>query len=110
MDGIGEKTYVGTRPSKGFEHYNDFIVVSFPNMVLDNLAIGDTMCRIDLFAKDLQNGIKNLSRLSQMQSAVYDRLPLTNEHYLIGTPRPIQRGRDTLGYHCVSIICNVLIK
>lgn len=109
MDGIGEKTYAGTRASKESEHYNYFVVVAFPNRIADNLGNGNTMCRIDLYAKDLQNGVKNSFRLGQMQTAVYDRLPLTSEHYQIGNPQTIQRGRDTLGFHCVSIICNVLI-
>lgn len=109
MDGIGEKTYAGTRASKESEHFASFVVVAFPNRVVDNLGNGNTMCRIDLYAKDLQNGVKNSQSLGQMQSEVYDRLPLTSEHYLISNPQVIQRGRDTLGFHCVSIICNVLI-
>ena len=109
MEGIGEKTYAGSRASKESDHYSYFVVVAFPNRVTDNLGNGNTMCRIDLYAKDLQNGVKNSQRLGQMQTAAIDRLPLSSEHYEIGNPQVISRGRDTLGYHCISIICNVLI-
>lgn len=109
MVGVSERIDVGSRVSKRQEHCSDFVVVSFPNRVLDNLAIGTTYCRIDLYAKDLQSGVENLSRLSQMQTEVYDRLPISDKEYIISNPQTIQMGRDTLGYHCVSIICNVII-
>lgn len=109
MDGIGEKTYAGSRASKECDHYRDFVVVAVPNRVVDNLGNGNSMCRIDLYAKDLQNGVKNSYRLGQMQTEAMNRLPLSSEHYEIGNPQVIARGRDTLGFHCVTIICNILI-
>lgn len=108
MKGVSKNIFVQTRP-KTHEQMKDFIVISFPNRIYDNIGTGNTNCVIELYAKDTAAGI-NLTKLSSMQESVYERMPVNNDVCTIYRPVPVNTGSDGLGFHSVFIYCKVSIK
>lgn len=108
MQGVSKNIFAGNRP-KVYDKMKDFVVVSFPNRVYDNLGFGATNCVIELHARDTANGT-NMPKLSSMQEEVYARLPIDNEKCNIHSPVSQFVGADNLGFHAIIIYCKVTIK
>jgi hypothetical protein len=108
MLGVSKNTFAGSRP-KVYDKMKDFVVVSFPNRVYDNLGMGNTNCVIELHARDVANGV-NMPKLSSMQEDVYARLPIEDDRYIIHSPISQYVGADNLGFHAIIIYCKVTIK
>ena len=107
LKGVSKNTFT-TRP-KSHEKMQDFVVVSFPNRVYDNIGTGNTNCVIELYARDTANGA-NMPKLSSMQEMVYERLPIENDICVIYRPTSVNAGSDGLGFHAILIYLNVTIK
>lgn len=108
MEGVSENIFISQRP-KVADNMKDFIVVSFPNRVYDNLGTGNTNCVIELHVRDAAK-TPNMSKLSTLQEAVYARLPIDNELCLIHNPVSVSAGADDIGFHAILIYCKVRIK
>ena len=108
MKGVSKNIFPSRRP-KVHDKMQDFVVVSFPNRVYDNLGTGNTNCVIELHARDTANGA-NMPKLSSMQEMVYERLPIDNEVCTIHSPTPVDAGADDVGFHAILIYCKVRIK
>ena len=88
----------------------DFVVVSFPNRVYDNIGNGNTNCVIELYARDTASGEPSMPKLSTMQEKVYERLPIDDDTCVVYRPTPVLTGADGLGFHSIFIYCKVTIK
>lgn len=108
MRGVSKNIFVQTRP-KAHEQMKDFIVVSFPNRIYDNIGTGNTNCVIELYARDTAAGI-NMPKLSSMQESVYEKLPIDSDICTVYRPVPVNTGADGLGFHSLFIYCKVTIK
>lgn len=107
--GVSSNIFVTSRP-KSSDKMQDFAVISAPAKLFNNLGYGSTICRISLYAKDIQGLYENTPKLDSMQNAVYAALPISNAHYSITNPTPIDGGSDGLGFHVWHIQMDVLIK
>lgn len=108
MEGVSENIFPTQRP-KIHDKMKDFVVVSFPNRVYDNIGYGNTNCVIELHARDTAKG-QNMPKLSSMQEMVYARLPIDTDVCTIHRPVPVNAGPDGLGFHAILIYCKVRIK
>lgn len=108
MKGVSKNIFAQTRP-KVHEQMKDFVVVSFPNRIYDNIGTGNTNCVIELYARDTAAGI-NMSKLSSMQESVYEKLPIDSDICTVYRPVPVNTGADGLGFHSLFIYCKVTIK
>lgn len=108
LEGVSENIFTSNRP-KVHSKMEDFIVVSFPNRVYDNLGAGNTNCVIELHAKDTAKG-QNMPRLSALQEDVYARLPIDSDMCTIHSPVSVNVGADDVGFHAILIYCKVTIK
>ena len=108
MKGVSKNIFVQTRP-KVHDEMKDFVVVSFPNRIYDNIGSGNTNCVIELYARDTATGI-NIPKLSSMQESVYERLPVDDDICTVYRPTPVNIGADGLGFHSIFIYCKVNIK
>lgn len=112
MAGVNANIFT-SRPETVPTAMMDFIVVSFPTRIYNRLGIGNTTCRISLYARNkVINNItyEDITKLQTMQNAVYAKLPITDTKYLIGNPIPVWGGNDKLGFHCLHIQLDVTIK
>lgn len=111
MTGVSANIFT-SRPTTVPTAMADFVVVQFPSALYNHLGIGNTSCRVSLFARDtIVNNInyENVLKLKEMTTAVYARLPITDTKCLIGQPRPTSNGSDKLGFHYYSIQLDVTI-
>ena len=102
-----------SRPETVAATMMDFAVVSFPTRIYNRLGIGNTTCRVSLYARNKTvNGtvVEDILKLQSMQNLVYARLPITNTKCLIDQPVPVWGGNDKLGFHCLHIQLDVTIK
>lgn len=108
------------RPKSLAANVNDFIVSSMQGNIEDMAVYGECTMNIALFAKDAA-GFKNSNKLSVMQDAVFDSLPLsvtvttdldvTVEEYLIDkNPDIVGDASDDYGFHCRMILLQTTIK
>lgn len=108
LEGVSKNIFISDRP-KAHGQMKDFIVVSFPNRVYDNLGTGNTNCVIELHARDTANGA-NMPKLSALQEMVYARLPIDSQICTIHSPVSVHVGSDNIGFNAILIYCNVRIK
>lgn len=108
MKGISKNIFL--RRPKSHNEMKDFVVVSFPNRVYDNIGSGNTNCVIELYARDTATGEPNMPKLSSMQEKVYERLPVNDDICTVYRPTPVFTGPDGLGFHSIFIYCKVTIK
>lgn len=112
MAGVSNNIFTA-RPETVPTSMNDFVVVSFPTRIYNRLGIGNTTCRVSVFARaTIVNSVmyENVLKLQSMQDAVYSRLPITHTRCLIGQPVPVNGGYDKNGFHCLHIQLDVTIK
>lgn len=107
MEGVSKNVF--TKRPKVHSKMNDFIVVSFPNRVYDNLGVGNTNCVIELHVRDTANG-QNMPRLSALQDEIYSHLPIDSDICTIHSPKPVNAGGDDVGFYAILIYCEVIIK
>ena len=90
--------FMGTRPKVDIPSDKDaFIVVSVPSDVIDMNAFGRFIARIDIYARD-KNGLKNVTRLSELHDKVFDLLPIITNKYSFDLMGELGDS-DSLGYH-----------
>lgn len=112
MAGVSTNIFT-SRPETVPTAMMDFVVVSFPTRIYDRLGIGNTTCRVSVYARNkVINNItyEDITKLQTLQNAVYTRLPITNTICLIDNPVPVWGGNDKLGFHCLHIQLDVTIK
>lgn len=107
MEGVSANIFT-SRP-KVHDKMKDFIVVSFPNRVYDNLGTGNTNCVIELHARETAKG-QNMPKLSALQEEIYARLPIDSEICTIHSPVSVNAGTDDVGFSAILIYCKVRIK
>jgi hypothetical protein len=111
MAGVSTNIFT-SRPETVSTAMMDFVVVSFPTRIYDRLGIGNTTCRVSVYARNkVVNNItyEDITKLQTLQNAVYARLPITNTICLIDNPVPVWGGNDKLGFHCLHIQLDVTI-
>ena len=108
MEGISANLFISTRPEV-HDKMQDFIVVSFPNRVYDNIGTGNTNCVIELHVRQ-KSKAPNMAKLSALQEAVYAKLPIDDDICLIHQPVSVNMGTDDIGFDAIRIYCKVRIK
>ncbi len=101
--------FMGTRPKVDIPSDKDaFIVVSVPSDVMDMNAFGRFIARIDIYARD-KNGLKNVTRLSELHDKVFDLLPIITNKYSFDLMGELGDS-DSLGYHVTLINLYAIAK
>lgn len=101
--------FMGTRPKVDIPSDKDaFIVVCVPSDVIDMNAFGRFIARIDIYARD-KNGLKNVTRLSELHDKVFDLLPIITNKYSFDLMGELGDS-DSLGYHVTLINLYAIAK
>ena len=104
---VSENIYVANRPNSS--KLNDFVVVDVNGLITDKFGHARCICLVQLFAKDIdQKGTENMTRLSEMYSALLEALPYNSAPYTFSKKNQVGR-RDTLGYHATLVNLDCLI-
>lgn len=95
---------------KSADTASDFVVVSVSEAVYDKAAFGESVVRIDLFAKDIDS-IKNSKKLSLMYSRLAGGFPASSGRLIFDTEWNILGDTpDDFGYHARMIRIPITIK
>ena len=98
------------RPKVVDDSINDFAVVKVSGGVSDKNAFGQCRVALYLFARDVRE-MKNSARLSYMQKAFTDAMPMRIDKYIADhTPRYVGDSADDFGFHTRIISFSVIIK
>lgn len=108
--GLSTNVFRGQRPSKT-DGMSSFIVVSVPTSLRDQSALGQCTSRIEIFVRNMSNGLKN----SDMFSIIFEKLdsifPIIHDTFLFNMyPTIIPLGNDNEGFHVQAININTIIK
>ncbi len=98
--GISKDVSAGNRKAASQKQMADFIVVSMPVNVPDSNVLQSTTLRIDLAARNKQNGLENIPRLQTMLDSVISLFPIkaNNGRFCVTNPVLVLKGDDGLGF------------
>lgn len=108
---VSKTVCVGARPgaTKGID---DFVVIRVISSMKDKGGIGNTVCRIELYARDIYS-YENPERLKEMFLSCNDALFYLSENYpkyTFESSEQVDRGSDGLDFHSISIDLFTTIK
>ena len=75
MKGMAQLICAGNRPSAGKEK-DDFIVVRTSSNVGDHWAWQQMSLYIEIYVRNLQNGLPNIPKLQKIQNKVLEKFPI----------------------------------
>ena len=101
--------YANRRPSSVTKNADTFIVVRSVTEISDKTAFGNTICRIEIYVKEV-GGVKNSTKASAITQLVMDALPVETSKYLFTYLSGMSLGLDNTGYDVEAVNINVLIK
>lgn len=78
FDGIAQAVYVGNRPSAGKER-DTFIVLRTSGRVGEHNVYQQLGLYVEIYVRNMQNGIPNLRKLQEIEDKVLEKFPLTYE-------------------------------
>lgn len=107
---VSKTVCVGARPP-ATQGIDDFVVIRIISPVRDNWATGKTICRIELYARDLYGG--ESPALSEMYLKLKDALSYLSDTYpvyIFQANDLVDRGSDGLDFHSISIDLTTTIK
>lgn len=107
--GISKNIFCGSRP-KVTDIMNDFIIVRVVTDVSDMNAFGRGACRIELYAKDLANGLKNSKKLSLMYSKIKGLFPDKESFCIFSPTTVVPLGSDGFGFTAEAVNIQTIIK
>lgn len=108
---VSKTVCVGARPP-ATQGIDDFVVIRVISPVEDNGGVGNTICRVELYARDIFSS-ENPQRLKEMSVACNDALAYLSENYPAYTfesSEQSDRGTDGLDFHSISINLFTTIK
>lgn len=103
--------YANRRPSSitSATTTKSFIVVKSVTEIVDKTAFGKTICRIELYVKEM-GGVKDSATSSTIAKKIMLALPVITDKYEFTYLSNIPLGLDSTGYDVEAYNLNVLIK
>lgn len=106
--GVSKNVFPQSRP-KAYDKMNDFVVVKVSSGVRDDNAYGDTICRVELYAKCRQNEIENEAKMKSMIEKMESFQPRIGPYHL--SPNSIlPLGNDGYGFSMTAIIITTIVE
>lgn len=106
--GLSRNVFSQNRP-KTYDKMTDFVVVKVSSEVKDENAYGDTVCRIELYAKCLQNGIENETKMETMIDKMEEfKANIGPYYFYAGSIIPM--GSDDFGFSMSAVIISTIIE
>lgn len=107
--GVSQNIFKGMRPDTTNNKMLDFVVVKITGRIYDRAAYGETVCSIDLYARNI-SGMKNGKKLSEMFRKVDSLLPRAEGKLRLSEPTIVADAPDNYGFTTRLININTLIK
>lgn len=105
---LSKNIFSQTRP-KVYDTMDDLVVVKVSTGVRDQNAFGDTSCRIELYAKNLQNGTENEAKMKAMIDKL-DGFKAKVGPYHFSLDSIVPMGSDGYGFSMSAVIISTIIE
>lgn len=105
---LSKNVFSQTRP-KTYDTMGDFVVVKVATGVRDQNAFGDTSCQIELYAKSLQNGTENDTKMKTMIDKL-EGFKAKVGPYHFSPDSIIPMGSDGYGFSMSAVIISTIIE
>lgn len=86
-----------------------FLVISIPYGVEDSTFVGETDLTIEVYAKNGNMGLPNLTTLQDTADAVLKKFPISTDRYKAFRPRVLVKGDDGNGFTAWLIQARLII-
>lgn len=107
--GASKNVFTGNRPKTGDDKMTDFIVVRVVTELKDLHAYGGAVSRIEVYAKNPANGVKNKTKVSFLMGKIRAIFPIESGIYIFDEPTIIPLGNDDFGFNITAVNINTLI-
>jgi hypothetical protein len=99
-----------SRPQTTPDNIDSFMIVSLPNDIENDLALGFTTAKFQFFVRDKDNDIENLDTASNIQRLMIAQLPCEIENkWQFSVPIFQTLGSDGKGFHAYKITTTLTI-
>lgn len=107
--GASKNVFVGNRPKTGDDKMTDFIVVRVVTELKDWDAYGKAVSRIEVYAKNQANGVKNKAKVSFLMGKIRAIFPIESNFCIFDETAIIPLGNDDFGFNVTAVNINTLI-
>jgi hypothetical protein len=93
------------------EHVEKFAVIRLPQGIRSTSSIrNETYAQIVLFARNKEYGYEDTKTLDEMEQVAMSKFPITTDLLTGISPRLMNGGNDSLGFHAVIIQFKITIR
>lgn len=107
--GTSKNVFTGNRPKVSDDKMTDFIVVRVITDLKDLHAYGGTVCRIEAYAKNLDNDIKNSTKISFLMGKIRAMFPIESSFCIFDETSIIPLGNDDFGFNVTALNISTII-
>lgn len=107
--GASKNVFTGNRPKVSDDKMKDFIVVMVVTDLKDLYAYGRTVCRIEVYAKNLDNDIKNSTKISFLMGKIRAMFPIESSFCIFDETAIIPLGNDYFGFNVTALNISTII-
>lgn len=105
---VATTIYLNDRPSATTAQKDSFAVVKLGD-TYGLGAYGDSYITVKLFSKDV-DGLERVNILADMESKVYQALPINNSLFYTQKPHTLQSKSDGSGFHYLTVYFDLILK
>lgn len=107
---VSEHIFFGSTPDARKSSWTNFVVVNCTDSIVDMGAFGKSNITVELYAKPLGSGKKNVAVLSQLEERLNDVIKNSDDpHYRISRGLTYTFYDDTNKMHCNMVSVRLLI-
>lgn len=97
---VSKNVSASNRKAASQNQMSDFIVVSLPVNIPDSNVLQSTTLRIDIAARNIQNGLEDTPKLQSMLNSIISFFPIKAKdcRFSVSNPTVVLKGDDGLGF------------
>ncbi len=105
---VSPNRYLDDRPTATTSQQDTFAVIALGD-TYGLGAYGDSYATVKVFSKDI-DGLERRNVLSDMESKVYQALPINNALFYTQKPHTLKSKSDGNGFHYITIYFDLILK
>ncbi len=107
---VTEKVYVEGGPQAVQDVPDNFAILTFPLAVRNKGPFQTHQVRLEVIAKDMENGRADILKLEDMANKYLALFPIHDGRFTLSSPYIRLKASDGLGHHTWTIQCDCLVN
>lgn len=108
--GITQNVYVEGGPNAVQSVPDNFCIVTFPLTYRNKGPFQLHNVRVEMVAKDMENGRTDILSIEEMANKYLDLFPIHSDRFTLSSPYIRTRAHDGLGHHSWTIQCMCMVN